>query len=35
MPRHLAADEKHTTLAGKKVNLAITAGAKCHLIPIS
>ncbi|MBV8608387.1 MAG: hypothetical protein JO034_13140, partial [Singulisphaera sp.] len=26
LPPHLVADEKHTTLAGKKVYLAATAG---------
>ena len=31
LPRHLAADEKHTTLAGKKVYLAATAGGGCCL----
>lgn len=31
LPRHLAADEKHTTLAGKKVYLAATAGSGCCL----
>ena len=30
-PRHLVADEKHTTLAGKKVYLAATAGSGCCL----
>jgi len=31
LPRHLAADEKHTTLAGKKVYLATTTGSGCCL----
>ena len=31
LPRHLVADEKHTTLAGKKVYLAATAGGECCL----
>jgi hypothetical protein len=31
LPRHLVADEKHTTLAGKKVYLATTAGSGCCL----
>jgi hypothetical protein len=31
LPRHLVADEKHTTLAGKKVYLAATAGSGCCL----
>ena len=31
LPRHLAADEKHTTLAGEKVYLAATAGGGCCL----
>jgi hypothetical protein len=31
LPRHLAADEKHTTLGGKKVYLAATAGGGCCL----
>jgi hypothetical protein len=31
LPRHLAADEKHTTLAGEKVYLAVTAGGGCCL----
>lgn len=31
MPRHLVADEKHTTLAGEKVYLATTAGGGCCL----
>ena len=31
LPRHLAADEKHTTLTGKKVYLAATAGGGCCL----
>lgn len=31
LPRHLAADEKHTTLAGEKVSLAATAGGGCCL----
>ena len=31
LPRHLVADEKHTTLAGKKVYLAATAGGGCCL----
>jgi hypothetical protein len=31
LPRHLAADEKHTTLAGGKVYLAATAGGGCCL----
>ena len=31
LPRHLAADEKHTTLAGEKVYLAATAGSGCCL----
>jgi hypothetical protein len=30
-PRHLVADEKHTTLAGEKVYLAATAGGGCCL----
>ena len=31
LPRHLAADEKHTTLGGQKVYLAATAGGGCCL----
>jgi hypothetical protein len=31
LPRHLVADEKHTTLAGEKVYLAVTAGGGCCL----
>src|SRR5215207_11479518 len=31
LPRHLAADEKHTTMAGQKVYLAATAGGGCCL----
>src|SRR3954471_23097907 len=31
LPRHLVADEKHTTMAGKKVYLAATAGGGCCL----
>jgi hypothetical protein len=31
LPRHLVADEKHTTLAGEKVDLAATAGSGCCL----
>ena len=31
LPRHLAADEKHTTLNGEKVYLAATAGGGCCL----
>ena len=31
LPRHLVADEKHTTLGGKKVYLAATAGGGCCL----
>ncbi|MBV8487686.1 MAG: hypothetical protein JO161_05360 [Planctomycetaceae bacterium] len=31
LPRHLAADEKHTTLGSKKVYLAATAGSGCCL----
>ena len=31
LPRNLAADEKHTTLAGEKVYLAATAGGGCCL----
>ena len=31
LPRHLVADEKHTTLGGKKVYLAATAGDGCCL----
>ena len=31
LPRHLAADEKHTTLDGKKVYLAATAVGGCCL----
>jgi hypothetical protein len=31
LPRHLAADEKHTTLGGKKVYLATTTGGGCCL----
>jgi hypothetical protein len=31
LPRHLVADEKHTTLAGEKVFLAATAGGGCCL----
>ena len=31
LPRHLVADEKHTTLAGEKVYLAATAGGGCCL----
>jgi hypothetical protein len=31
LPRHLVADEKHTTLAGKKVYLAATTGGGCCL----
>jgi hypothetical protein len=31
LPRHLVADEKHTTLAGEKVDLAATAGGGCCL----
>jgi hypothetical protein len=30
-PRHLVADEKHTTLAGEEVDLATTAGSGCCL----
>jgi hypothetical protein len=30
-PRHLVADEKHTTMSGKKVDLAATAGGGCCL----
>ena len=30
-PRHLVADEKHMTSAGKKVSLAATAGGGCCL----
>lgn len=31
LPRHLVADEKHTTLRGRKVYLAATAGGGCCL----
>jgi hypothetical protein len=31
LPRHLVADEKHTTLGGQKVYLAATAGGGCCL----
>jgi len=31
LPRHLVADEKHTTLGGRKVYLAATAGSGCCL----
>jgi hypothetical protein len=31
LPRHLVADEKHTTLAGKRAYLAATAGGGCCL----
>jgi hypothetical protein len=31
LPRHLVADEKHTTLAGERVYLAATAGGGCCL----
>ena len=31
LPRHLVADEKHTTMAGEKVYLAATAGSGCCL----
>jgi hypothetical protein len=31
LPRHLVADEKHTTLAGRKVYLSATAGGGCCL----
>jgi len=31
LPRHLVADEKHTTMSGKKVYLAATAGGGCCL----
>jgi hypothetical protein len=31
LPRHLVADEKHTTMAAKKVYLAATAGSGCCL----
>ena len=31
LPRHLVADAKPTTLAGKKVDLAVTAGGACCL----
>src|SRR3954470_9312114 len=31
LPRHLVADEKHTTCNGKKVYLAATAGSGCCL----
>jgi hypothetical protein len=31
LPRHLVADEKHTTMAGEKVYLAATAGGGCCL----
>ena len=31
LPRHLVADEKHTTLAGEKAYLAATAGSGCCL----
>jgi hypothetical protein len=31
LPRHLVADEKHTSLAGEKVYLAATAGGGCCL----
>ena len=31
LPPHLVADEKHTTLAGKKIYLAATAGGGCCL----
>ncbi len=31
LPRHLVADEKHTTLGGEKVYLAATAGCGCCL----
>ena len=31
LPRHLAADEKHTTLDGQKVSLAATVGGGCCL----
>jgi hypothetical protein len=31
LPRHLVADEKHTTMAGEKVYLATTAGSGCCL----
>jgi hypothetical protein len=31
LPRHLVADEKHTTLVGKKVYLSATAGGGCCL----
>jgi hypothetical protein len=31
LPRHLVADEKHTTLAGRKVYLAATSGGECCL----
>jgi hypothetical protein len=32
LPRHLVADEKHTTMAGEKVYLAATAGGGCGLV---
>ena len=35
LPRHLVADEKHTTLAGKEASLATTAGSGCGLARIS
>jgi hypothetical protein len=31
LPRHLVADEKHTTMAGKKIYLAATVGGGCCL----
>jgi hypothetical protein len=31
LPRHLVADEEHATMAGKKVDLAATAGGGCCL----
>jgi hypothetical protein len=31
LPRHLVADEKHTTRDGQKVYLAVTAGSECCL----
>jgi hypothetical protein len=31
LPRHLVADEKHTTSGGKKVYLAATVGSGCCL----
>ena len=31
LPRHLVADEKPTTMAGEKVDLAATAGSGCCL----